>query len=76
MAFYPGICGARWNRTTDFSIISAVGATFGVPGGTFPQVRIGLCPSAAISDRRRPRDKRGMNAAHELRRERALSAPD
>ncbi len=23
MAFYPGICGARWNRTTDFSIIRA-----------------------------------------------------
>ena len=23
MAFYQGLCGTRWNRTTDLSIISA-----------------------------------------------------
>ena len=34
MAFYPGFCGARWSRTTDFSIISAgqrAGQAIGIP---------------------------------------------
>ena len=34
MAFYQGFCGARWNRTTDLSIISAgqrAGQAIGIP---------------------------------------------
>ena len=54
-------CGARWNRTIGLSIISAAQTTFGASElARIPQARGGVRPLATASDRRRPRDKRGM----------------
>ena len=53
--------GARWNRTTDLSIISAAQEDFWrLRLARSPQVRGGARPLATAADRRRPRDKRGM----------------